>query len=516
MIDRRPQVARGTSGMVTTGHAYATDAALDVLRAGGNAVDAAVCAALVLCVVLPYATSLGGELYALVYEPATRSVQGLNGTGASPAGLDPAVFADGVPRNGPRSSTVPALLRGLGDLLARYGTRPFAPLIAPARQLADDGFPVFPVLAENVAERRELLAGNAAAAARFLPGGEPLARGATLRQPDLGAVLATLAADGIDAFYEGPLAAQFAAATAAAGGDLTREDLAAHRSLWQTPLRAPFAGHDVWTMPPNSYGMTLALQLLELAEREIASIDPNEAAFVELGYAARQRAYATAAPWIADPRIGEAPARAFLDAAVARGAYASSPAAPVEPRDRCTTNVCVIDAHGMAVSLVESVSAPFGAGVVLDGLGIVLNNRIAGFSADPAHPNAFAPAKRPANTLAPALVTRDGALVASVGTPGTVGQTCTLAQLLARVYARGEAWPDAIAAPRWSVDFSGGLIVENSMAEPLRAAVAARRPEVKTMRAGWISFGSLKVAAVTADGLLGVADFRRAATTAGL
>jgi gamma-glutamyltranspeptidase/glutathione hydrolase len=170
----------------------------------------------------------------------------------------------------------------------------------------------------------------------------------------------------------------------------------------------------------------------------------------------------------------------------------------------------------MAVSLVESVSAPFGAGVVLEGLGIVLNNRIAGFNPQPDHPNAFGPAKRPANTLAPALVTRDGRLVASLGTPGTVGQTCTLAQILARVYARGEEWVEAIAAPRWSVDFGGGLIVEDTMAEALRTAVAARRPQVKTMRAGWISFGSLKVAAVTADGLFGVADFRRAATTAGL
>jgi len=504
--------------MVTTGHPLATDAALDALRAGGNAVDAAVCAALVLAVVSPYATSIGGEVYALVYDPATGAVGGLNGTGCSPAALDPADYPDGPPRNGVRSATVPALLRGLADLLARYGSMSFARLLEPAIRLAADGFPAHPILAENAGERRELLAADPVASALFLPGGEPLAAGATLVQTELAAVLATVAADGVDAFYAGPLAERFAAACAAAGGQISAGDLAAHTSLWQTPLQVPFYGHDVWTMPPNSFGPTLLLQLLELEERGVDAIDPDTREFVDVGIAARRRAYAGAAPWIADPRQGEAAAVAYLADALARRTPAAAPlrSLEVEPRDRCTTNAIVIDASGLAVSLVESVSAPFGAGVVLDGLGILLNNRIAGFSPKPEHANAIAPAKRPANTLAPALVTRDGALVMSLGTPGTVGQTCTLAQVLARIFARGQNVAEAIAAPRWSVDFTGKLIVENTMDAELQAAVFAAHPDARAMRSGWISFGSIKLAAVDGAGFAGVADFRRAATTAGL
>ena len=511
----RAAVAHGTRGIVATGHAYGTDAALAMLRGGGNAVDAALAAALVLAVVCPYATSLGGEMYALVYEPATGAVAGLNATGRSPAAASATAFPDGPPRNGVRSTTVPALLRGLDDLLERFGSVPFARLAEPAIALARDGFAVHPTLAENTRERADLLARDPAARALFLPGGAPLAEGATLLQPDLARVLRAVADGGVDAFYHGAEGRTFTRAAAAVGGIVDDADLAEHASLWQVPLHVPFYGHDVWTMPPNSYGPTLLLQLLDLADARIDTVDPATLAFVDAGIAARRRAYATASPWIADPRIGEAPAAAFIAAAAQRGSYAPLAATVREPRDRCTTNVVAIDAAGMAVSLVESVSAPYGAGVVAAGTGILLNNRLAGFDPDPAHPNALGPGKRPANTLAPALVTRGGALVTSLGTPGTVGQTCTLAQVLARVIGRGEDLATAVAAPRWSVDFQGRPIVEDTMDAALRRAVSARHPDARVMPRGWISFGSIKAVGLAGAGYQGVADDRRAATTAG-
>jgi gamma-glutamyltranspeptidase / glutathione hydrolase len=171
----------------------------------------------------------------------------------------------------------------------------------------------------------------------------------------------------------------------------------------------------------------------------------------------------------------------------------------------------VIDRDGMAVSLIESISAPFGSGTVLDGTGILLNNRMAGFVTDPASANCIAPEKRPANTLAPCLVRKGGRLVLSIGTPGTVGQTCTLAQVLARILACGEDAAAAASAPRWSVDFKGQLIVEDTMDPAFVSALAARHPEARTMAAGWNSFGSIKLAAVADGGFLGVADDRRAA-----
>jgi gamma-glutamyltranspeptidase/glutathione hydrolase len=508
------QTARGANGIVAAGHGLASDAALAVLKDGGNAADAAVVAALVLAVVCPYATSLGGDVYALVFDPKSGAMSGLNGTGCSPASADAARFAQGVPGNGALAATVPGLLRGLADLHAKFGSRDFAALMAPAIRLAEEGFIVHRQLAANTADRAALLAKNAAAAALFLPGGKPLAEGERFVQPALAQVLRAVEAHGVDAFYTGDLARRMAEASAAIGGLFAEADFAAHRSLWQEPIAAPFHGHQVVTMPPNSFGATLLFQLLDLEAGDIAACDPDGIDFIFKGYEARRAAYRSSAKLIADPRLSEEKLRRALSDAIAGHARAATPV-PAESRDRCTTCAVVIDRDGMAVSLIESVSAPYGSGVVLDGTGILLNNRMAGFNADPASDNGVAPNKRPANTLAPCLVTKNGKLVMSLGTPGTVGQTCTLAQFLARVLACGEDPAVAAEIPRWSVDFAGKLVIEDTMDEGLRRAVLARDPDAKAMREGWISFGSIKLAMVDGGNYLGVADHRRVATTVG-
>jgi gamma-glutamyltranspeptidase/glutathione hydrolase len=504
------QTAEGRNGIVATGHGLATDVALAVLQDGGNAVDAAATAALVLAVVCPYACTIGGDLYALVFDPKTGKTAGLNATGHSPHDATLDRFAKGIPGTGPLAATVPGMLRGLADMVDRFGTRDLGTLLQPAIRFAEEGFPVHRQLAANTKDRAELLAKDAAAGALFLPGGRPLAENDHFAQPELAAVLRLVAADGIDAFYIGELPARMAAASAKIGGLLTADDFAAHQSLWQEPIAAPFYGHDVLTMPPNSFGATLLLQLLTLEGEGIGAVDPNSVDFVLKGYEARRSAYRGVARVIADPRWSENKLRTIL--AMTKGGGGDM---PPEARDRCTTCAVVIDRDGMAVSLIESVSAPYGAGVVLEGTGILLNNRMAGFNIDPASDNCVAPAKRPANTLAPCIVTKNGKLVMSVGTPGTVGQTCVLAQFLARVLACGEDAAAATRVPRWSVDFAGKLVVEDTMDEALREAVIAAHPEARVMREGWISFGSIKLAAVTGEGLRGVADHRRVATAAG-
>ncbi len=505
------QTAHGRNGVVSAGHRLASEAGIAVLRDGGNAVDASIAAALVLAVVCPYAVSLAGDLYALVYEPKSGAVAGLNATGCSPLAATRERFADGIPGTGILSATVPGMLRGLEDLRARFGTRAFATLLQPALRLAEDGFPVHRQLASNTVDRAELLAKNAAARALFLPGGKPLEEQAHFRQPGLATVLHAIVKEGVDSFYRGEIARLVVGAAQAAGGLFSTEDFAAHESLWQEPIAAPFYGHDVVTMPPNSFGATLLWQLLALERGRIDRVDPESADFVLQGYAARRDAYRAVARLVADPRRTETTLRHALIAAVTGDAPRPAAPEPAEARDRCTTCVTAIDRDGMAVSLIESVSAPYGAGVVLEGTGILLNNRMAGFNTDPESPNCVAPAKRPANTLAPCLVMKDGALVISLGTPGTVGQTCTLAQFLARVLACGEDAALAASAPRWSVDFQGKLVVEETMAAELREAVQARAPEARAMREGWISFGSIKLAMPTPDGLLGIADHRRVA-----
>jgi len=505
------QIARGRNGVVSAGHGLASEAAITVLRAGGNAVDASIAAALVLAVVCPYAVSLAGDLYALIYEPKNGTVAGLNATGASPASATRERFADGIPSTGILSSTVPGMLRGLEDLGRRFGTLSLAALLPPALRLAEEGFPVHCQLAANTADRAELLAKNPAARALFLPGGKPLEEHTHFRQPDLAAVLRAIASDGVESFYRGEIARLMVQAARAAGGLFSAEDFAAHQSLWQEPIAAPFYGHDVLTMPPNSFGATLLWQLLALEAGKIDRVDPDSADFVLQGYEARRSAYRAVARLIADPRQTEAKLRRALIEAVSGDVSRAAQPEPAEARDRCTTCVTVIDQGGMAVSLIESVSAPYGAGVVLDGAGILLNNRMAGFNVDADSDNCVAPGKRPANTLAPCLVMKDGKLVMSVGTPGTVGQTCTLAQFLARVLACGEDPAAAASVPRWSVDFHGKLVVEDTMVPALREAVQARAPEARAVREGWISFGSIKLAANTPDGLFGIADHRRVA-----
>ena len=508
------QSAASHDGIVVAGHPLAAAEGVRVLRDGGNAVDAAVAAGLVLAVVCPYACTLAGDVYLLIRDPKTGRVAGLNGTGAAPTGATRDRFAQGIPGSGILSCSVPGLLAGLAEALARFGSSGFAELAATALGLAEDGFQIFPYFAAQIRQRAELLEKDAEASRLFLPEGRPLAVGTLFRQAELATILRQLIAAGPESFYEGAVARRFAESCAASGGLIGEADLAAHRSLWQEPMAAPFYGHEVWTMPPNSYGATLLLQLLALADAGIDRLRPGSADFILAGYRARQDAYKRAGPFIGDPGDCEAPMRALL--AEARAGRPSTQGAITEARDRCTTNVVVIDGNGLAVSLIESISAPFGAGIVLPGTGILLNNRMAGFSTDPESRNCVAPGKRPAHTLAPCLVTKEGALALSIGTPGTVGQTCSLAQLLTRLLACGEAPATAIAAPRWSVDFAGKLVLEEETAAAVLEAVQAAEPDAKVMKRGWMSFGSIKLACVGDDGYRGFADDRRAAAAHGL
>ncbi|MEZ5666843.1 MAG: gamma-glutamyltransferase [Alphaproteobacteria bacterium] len=504
---------RGAHAVVAAGHPLACAAAVEAMAAGGGTVDAAIAAAFVLAVACPHAATLGGDVFLLIHDAASGETAGVNGTGTAPAAIAPALFPDGIPRSGPLVSTVPGLVAGLEAAHRRFGRLPFGRLLAPAIGHARQGFAVGAYLAANVARCAELLAGDPAAAALFLPGGSPLAEGDRLAQPALAASLERIAGDGAAALYGGDLGAALAGDLAAVGAPLSAGDLAGHRTLWQAPLAAPFHGRSVLTMPPNSYGLTLLLQLLLLSRDNIAAVDPDGPAFALRGLAARRAADRAAAAAVADPAEAEALARSVLADAVA-GRLADGPE-PAEAEGG-TTNVVVLDAAGNAVSLVMSVSAPFGACVVSPRTGILMNNRLRGFALDPASANRLAPGRRPAHTLTPALVLRDGRPEWAIGTPGTAGQTCVLAQLLARLLACGQEPSAAFAAPRWSVDLEGRPIVEKTMPEAVRAAIADSEPDVRPMPVGWQTFGSVKACRRDADGLAAFADRRRSADVAAL
>jgi len=510
----RATSARGSRAAVASGHPLATATAIGLLADGATVADAAVAAALVLAVVMPHACGLGGDAFLLIHDAASERTYGLNGTGCAPLGATPDAFAGGIPRTGIRSATVPGLLAALEEARARFGSRPLAALIAPALAAARDGFEVNGVLAANIRNRAELLARDAAASALFLPKGQPLPKSATLRQPELAATLAEIARAGPEAFYVGRIARGLIEGIRAAGGLFAADDLSEHRSLWQEPMRASFHGIEVVTQPPNSYGLTLLLQLIELERAGVGSLNPAGAEPILAGLAARRRAYALARPVIGDPAALEAPARALLAQALAGAVLGPEAAAPAG--GGCTTNFVAIDRAGNAVSLITSISAPFGAGVVVPGTGIILNNRMGGFTLDAGSPNRVAPGKRPAHTLAPCLLFRDGAPWASLGTPGAAGQTATLAQVLVRRLALDQDWSAAIDAARWSVDLEGGFIVEDALAEPVLQALAAVEPGVAARASGFQTFGSIKAAWREADGVGAIADGRRAAAAAAI
>lgn len=510
-----PQIAAAAHCMVSSGHRSATASALRILQDGGNAVDAAVAGAAVLSVVLPYACGLGGDVYMLIYEKNTGKIHGLNGTGRAPTAATPESFDGAIPREGIHAATVPGMVQGWQDALDRFGGRDLADLLQPAIQLAADGFPAHRAFIENTQNRESLLQKSPEATATFLAGGKPPAPDDPVRQPALAELLSSIAKGGARDFYEGGIAARLVAGFQALDGLLSREDMAAHRSLWQEPISAPFYGTDVVTMPPNSWGIALLLQLIELEALKIGERDPAGAEFVADGIAARRAAYRAAASLVADPERVEADARELVQNWIAGQADAnnSTDPVPLEGRGSDTSNLVVVDQAGNAVSLIQSVSTPYGSGVVIDGM--LLNNRLQGFNLDPTSANCVGPAKRPAHTLAPVLVMRDGELSMTLGTPGAPGQTCTMAQFLARVLACGESLEAAAAAPRWSVDFAGKPIIEDIVDGGRLAALEALEPDITVRPTGWITFGSVKAISRSETGLNGIADGRRVAAVCG-
>lgn len=508
------RTAEGNRGVVVAGHPLAANAGRDVLADGGNATDAAVAAAMVLSVVCPYACTLGGDVFALAFDAASGKLSGLNGSGVAPAAATEKRYNAGIPRTGPLSISVPGMLAGLEDLLLHNGTRPLDSLMGTAIRLARDGFPAHTQMVQNTQGRSELLSKNTEAARLFLPGGTPHAEGEMVHQLELAETLQHITEMGTRAFYEGSLADALVTGVSAAGGLIDAGDLSRHETLWQESMGVEFAGHHVATMPPNSYGLTLLLQLLELEARGVADIDPTTAAFALAGLQSRRRAYTAADGLIGDPGVLEEKARQRLDQIIATGIPLPDGPKGAEARDLCTACVVTMDSSGNAVSLIQSISAPYGSGIVAPGTGILFNNRMPGFSTKPGHPNVVTPGRRPAHTLAPCMVLRDGFPVMSIGTPGTVGQTCILAQILVRILARSEDPAAAIAAPRWSVTLDGKPAVERHMQESLKVAIGEKESELKVMPIGWISFGSVKIAQRTENGFLGIADGRRVATPA--
>ena len=449
-------------GAAATSQPLATDAALDVLKEDGNAFDAAIAANAVLCVVEPTGCGIGGDLFALVHDASTGEVLGLNASGRSPAGLATRDLCERVgpriPADGPLSITTPGCVDGWHELHARLGRLPLARLLEPAIAHAREGFPVSEVIAHHWARGAERLRDQPGFAGVFLPGGRAPRKGELFQNPALAGALETLANEGRDAFYRGELAAAIARHVTAAGGALSAEDLAAHRSDWVTPLATTYRGVELLELPPNTQGFT-ALQMLNVLERfDLASHGFGSADHLHAFVEAKKLAYEDRARWCADPAFCELP----LERLVSK-AYAAELAARIDParaaRDLVagdatlegpgdTVYLAVADREGNLASLIQSNFRGFGSGVTPPELGSSLQDRGELFDLRPGRPNSHAPGKRPFHTIVPAMLRREGAPWAAFGVMGGATQPQAHAWIVCNKVDFGMNWQEAGDAPR--------------------------------------------------------------------
>jgi gamma-glutamyltranspeptidase / glutathione hydrolase len=506
-----PQATRSAvfarNGLIATSQPLASAAGLRVLQEGGNAIDAAVTAAAVLAVVEPTMTGIGGDLFALVHDPASGRVMGLNASGRAPSAATPAEFKrrglDEVPYRGPLSVSVPGVVDGWDQLLRRHGTITLERALRPAIDYARNGFAVSEIIAGQWQTAASVLARDPAAAAVFLPGGRAPAAGEIFRNPALAATLERIATEGRDAFYKGAIAQAIDADMRRRDGLLAARDLADHAADWVDPISTSYRGYQVLELPPNTQGF-VALEMLNVLEGfDLKTLGHNSAAYLHLLVEAKRIAFADRDAYLADPasvpaaqlqrllsKEYAAARRNEIDPSRAAAAYgpgsdAPSPQSPVpSPQSRAlgdTVYLTAADNRGHVISLIQSIFENFGAGIVAGDTGIVLHNRGSLFTLQSGHPNVIAPRKRPLHTLVPAMVLKDGKPFWSFGVMGGDMQPQGHVQVLLNLVDFGMNVQEAGEAPRFR-HTPNGLALESAISAEVRAELARRghRPVTAT------------------------------------
>ncbi len=488
-------------GMVATSQPLATQAGLRALERGGNAVDAALAAAAVLCVVEPMSTGVGGDAFALVWRDGALS--GLNASGRAPAAADPDAMGTAVPLRGPLSVTAPGAVAGWAALAERHGRLGLDRALADAIDIAERGFAVTPVIAGYWADAAGDLGRFEEARRVFLPAPRV---GAVVQLPEMAATLRRIASEGPDGFYRGPVADAICAAT-----PLTLDDLAVSHAEWVEPLRKHYRGVDVCEIPPNGQGVA-ALQALGI----LAGLDHTGGRAldrVHLQAEAMKLAFADAERHVHD---GPLPAR-YLDdeylasrRALIDPARAGSPASgPLERGG--TVYLCAVDEERNACSLIQSVFHGFGSMVVPAGTGIALQNRGHCFTLEPGHPNRMAPGKRPYHTIIPGLLLRDGALLGPFGVMGGHMQPQGHLQVVSHMVDRGLDPQAALDEPRWRLDREGRDDWVLALEEPFfrLAPALARRGHRVLCDPTAAAFGGGQAVLVRDDVLIGGSESRK-------
>ncbi len=492
---QRPTTLAGRStvyapnGAVATSQPLASAAGLEVLRQGGNAVDAAVAAAAVLSVTEPHMTGIGGDMFAIVWLAREQKLVALNASGRAGSlmtreTLEARGFRAGS-QQGVMSVTVPGALAGWDLLLRTHGRRTLAQVLQPAIVYARDGFPVSPIIAAQWANETSFLQRDSAAAATYLPGGRAPNPGEWFRNPDYARTLQDIATNGIGTFYGGALGQRIVARLSALGGFVTLDDLKRNKPTWVTPISVPFRGYRVWELPPNNQGIA-ALEMLRILETyDLEAMGHNSPAYLHHLIEAKKLAYADLDRFVGDADHLDMPAEQMLtDEFIAERRARMNPTRAQERVDPGplrtkseTIYLSVADAEGNMVSFINSIYDYFGSGIVVPGTGFALHNRGAGFALTPGLPNTVAPGKRPFHTLIPAFVTRtvNGREQAymSFGLMGGGVQAQGHVQFLLNHFVFGMDVQAAIDAPRFRHYNGLRVALEAPVTDSVRAALAA-------------------------------------------
>jgi gamma-glutamyltranspeptidase / glutathione hydrolase len=515
-------VVRARHGMVSSSQPLASQVGLEMLKRGGNAVDAAIAMAAMLNVTEPMMTGIGGDAFALVYWAKTEEIKGLNASGRAPRALNLEYFSKKkiarMPDRGMEAITVPGAFDGWVTLLEKYGTMKLEDLLQPAIGYAEDGFPVMEKTAEDWAREVSILSQTPAAASNYLVGGRAPRAGEIFRQKNLARTFRVLARGGRDAFYKGEIARSIVDYCQKNGGFLTLQDFAEHRSEWVEPISTSYRGHTVYEIPPNGQGLTALITLNILEGFDLARMASQPDLYYHTLIEAMKLAFADRNRYIADPAFAKIPLRELLskEYAARRRALISpdkvieAPAPGVFTNDSDTTYFTVIDKDRNAVSFINSLFESFGSGIVAGDTGIVLQDRGAGFSLDPSHPNRIEPGKRPFHTIIPAMVFKNGRLFMSFGVMSGGIQPQGHVQVLTNLIDLGMGLQQAVEAPRFRYLEGKRILLEDSLTEVIINRLIERGHNRVTQSTG-LSMGGAQVIMIDpqSGALMGASDPRK-------
>ena len=449
----------GRNGVVTSGHHLASQAGIQIMMAGGNAIDAAIATAAALGVVEPQSSGAGGDGFILIYSAKTGTVSAINATGAAPTGATREFYLKrgGIPIKGILSVSIPGLVDGWLVAHERFGTRPLGDIFAPAIALCEDGFPLSHKLADSLRGETKRFASDPHTRVVFTNDGQPLSPGDIVYQKDLGKTLRTIAAEGRDAYCTGEIAQALVAFSQSRGGLLTEADLKNHRARIIDPIAVTYKGYTVYETPPNSSGHILLQELNIVENFDLRALGCNTAESVHLMVEAKKLAFADREKYVADPDWIDVPIEGLLSKDYAkeralcidleRAATHVPPGIPESVED--TTCFCVADREGNAVGQLQSIQSGWGSSLIAGDTGILLNNRMTYWHLEKDHPNCLMPGKRVRHTMNPVIVTKDDKPVLICGTPGADTQVQTNLQLVTHILEFGLTPQEAVEAPRW-------------------------------------------------------------------